>query len=318
VTTILLAFPGQDFTEEHVALVQAQARGMQVIRTREREEIEAVLDEVEIAAGRVPYDLVLRAPRLRWLQLWSAGANWLMRHPEASERPFVLTNASGVHSVPISEHILAFLLAFSRDFPGAWRAQSERRWERQHHVFELAGKTLLLVGVGAIGERTAQVASGLGLRVWGVRRNPEIAVPHVERMGGMEDLETWLPLADLVVLTIPLTAETQHAFGEDQLRRMKTSAYLVNIGRGQTVDEPALIKALKEGWIAGVGLDVFEAEPLPAESPLWSMPNVLITAHYSGSTPAYHARALDIFLDNLNRYHDGHALRNVVDKQIGY
>jgi phosphoglycerate dehydrogenase-like enzyme len=318
VATLLLAFKKHEFCDADVSMVQQRARGLRVVRADDRAQIETVLDDVEIAAGEVPYDLIVRAPCLRWFQQWSAGANWLMRYPEAVERPFVLTNASGVHAIPISEHILGFLLAFARSLPAAWRAQQSHRWESQRAVFELAGKVLLLVGVGAIGQRTAHVAAGLGMRVWGIRRNPGAIVPDVEKMGAPVDLLAWLPQADFVVLTVPLTPQTLHGFGEAQLRSMKPSSYLVNIGRGKTVDETALITALREGWIAGAGLDVVDTEPLPPDSPLWDMPHVLITAHYAGGTPAYNQRGMEIFLDNLDRYLSGQPMRNVVDKRLGY
>jgi phosphoglycerate dehydrogenase-like enzyme len=137
-------------------------------------------------------------------------------------------------------------------------------------------------------------------------------------MVSKRDLHAALPEADFVVLTIPLTADTRGLFGAQAFASMKPSAYFINIGRGGTVDEPALIQALQNGQIAGAGLDVFASEPLPSDSPLWNMPNVIITSHYSGITPHYHERAMDIFIDNLERYVKGEPLRNVVDKQRGY
>ncbi len=177
---------------------------------------------------------------------------------------------------------------------------------------------MLLVGVGAIGERTAQVAAAFGMRVWGIRRDPAQAVAGVEAMFGPERLLELLPGADFVVLTVPLTQETRGMIGPDQLRAMKPSAYLVNIGRGATIQTEALIQALREGWIAGAGLDVVDPEPLPPDSPLWDMQNVILTCHYSGMTPRYHERAFAIFLDNVQRYSTGQPLRNIVDKQLGY
>jgi phosphoglycerate dehydrogenase-like enzyme len=279
-----------------------------------------VLDEVEIVAGWLPPELLPRAARLRWMQQWGAGVDWLMRHPEAAELPFVLTNASGVHAIPISEHIIGMLLMFARGLHLAVRAQQRREWWRpgREGIFELSGKTMLLVGVGAIGERTAQLAAALGVRVEGVRRDPSAGAPGVAEMYGQERLLERLPHADVVVLTVPLSRETEGMIGAEELAAMKPSAYLVNIGRGGTVDEDALAAALREGRIAGAGLDVFGAEPLPADSPLWAMDNVIITAHYSGNTPAYGERAMDIFLDNLRRFQAGEPLRNQVDKQAGY
>ena len=320
-STILLDFESGTLSEAQIAQVQAAAPGMRLLVTRDRDEIERALDKIEIAAGGFPRDLLLRAHNLRWFQQWGAGANWLLRYPEAVELDFVLTNASGVHPIPISEHILAFLLAFARGFHRAMRAQGRNEWipqEQQEGLFELAGKTMVLVGVGAIGERTAEVATALGMRVLGVRRDPTVGVEGVEGMVGPDRLLDLLPEADFLVLTVPLTHETQGMIGERELRAMKPTAYVVNIGRGGTIQESGLIRALQEGWIAGAGLDVFETEPLPEDSPLWAMDNVIITAHYAGLTPRYHERAMAIFLDNLQRYRAGEPLRNVVDKKLGY
>ncbi len=289
--------------------------------TDRKEKIEPLLGEVEVAAGHLPPEMLSRMPNLRWYQQWGAGADWLLRHPDIAARNFILTNASGVHAIPISEHILAYLLAFARCLPEAIRAQEQHRWERDSDdlpVFELAGKTLLLVGVGAIGRRTAQVARALGMRVLGIRNNASKSAPAIERMFHTSELESALPEADFVALTIPLTKETRGRFGADAFAHMKPSAYFINIGRGGTVDEPALIHALQTGQIAGAGLDVFAAEPLPPDSPLWDMKNVIITAHYAGGTPQYHERAMGIFIENLERYLKGEPLKNVVDKKKGY
>jgi len=286
--TILLAFERDKLRDEWLAQIQEVAPDMRVLVTRDREKIEAVLEEVEIAAVDFPRDLLPRARNLRWFQQWAAGADWLLRHPEVVDLDFVLTNASGVHPIPITEHIFALLLAFARMIDQSVRYQTLGEWmpdERKKNVFELADKTMVLIGVGAIGERTAQVATAFGMRVLGVRRNPQVGVPGVEAMVGPDDLLEILPEADFVVVTAPLTAETRGMIGERELRAMKPTAYLVNVGRGGIVDERALIQALEEGWIAGAGLDVFGTEPLPEDSPLWKMENVIITSHYAGITP---------------------------------
>ena len=318
-STILLGFEPDRVSKDHLAQVQATAPDMRLLVTRDRDEIEGVLDEIEIAVGGFPRDLLPKTCNLRWLQQWGAGADWLLRHPEAVKLGFVLTNASGVHAIPISEHILAFLLAFARGLHRAVCAQVRGEWEAPHRtVFELAGKTMVLVGIGAIGERTAAVASALGIRVLGIRRDPSVGAPGVEATFGPDQLLDVLPEADFVVLTIPHTHETEGMIGEQELQAMKPTAYIVNIGRGGTIQEDVLIRALQEGWIAGAGLDVFETEPLPKDSPLWEMENVIVTAHYSGATPHYNDRAMTIFLDNLRRYRAGEPLRNVVDKKLGY
>ncbi len=319
-SVLLVCLPVERLPEAQLAQIRAAAPDMRVVMTTDRAEIEPLLGEIAIAAGWFPHDLLPRARRLRWLQEWGAGVDWLLRHPEVAELDFTLTNASGVHAIPISEQILSYLLAFARGLPAAIRAQERRAWQapRRDQLFELAGKTMLLVGVGAIGARTAAIAAALGMRVLGIRRNPAGALPGVEAIYGPDRLYDFLPEADCVVLTVPLSRATQGMIGERELRAMKPTSYLINIGRGGTLQQPALIQALREGWIAGAGLDVFEQEPLPATSPLWEMDNVIITAHYAGLTPAYDQRALAIFLDNLRRYRAGEPLQNVVDKAAGY
>lgn len=293
---------------------------MDVLWTSDHAKIEAALANIEIAVGGFPHDLLSKAHHLRWMQQWGAGADWLLRAPEAVELDFVLTSASGVHAIPISEQILAYLLAFARGLHRAICAQVRHEWHRETKgtLFELAGQTLLLIGVGAIGGRTAEVAAALGMRALGVRRDPSLNAPGVEAMYAPEHLLDALPEADFVVITAPLTNETRGLIGEPELRAMKSTAYIVNIGRGGTIQEDVLVRALQEGWIAGAGLDVFATEPLPADSPLWDMENVIMTGHYAGMTPRYDERALTIFLENLRRYRAGQPLENIVDKKLGY
>lgn len=319
--SILLAFEPKSVSDEVLAAVAKLAPDLRLLVTSDREEIEASLNEIEIATGRFPPDMVTRAPNLRWYQQTGAGADWLMRHPEAVQCGFVLTNASGLHAIPIAEHILGFLLSFGRGLHRAVRAQERGEWANQYvrdDLFELVGKTMVLVGLGSIGSRTAKLASALGMRVLGVRRNGEIQVPDVEATFGPKQLLDLLPEADFLVLAMPLTHETKGMIGERELRAMKPTAHLVNIGRGGTIQQEALVRALNEGWIAGAGLDVFESEPLAVDSPLWEMENVIITAHYAGATPHYQERVMGIFLANLRRYQSGETLYNVVDKEVGY
>lgn len=317
---ILLAQPSARFPADAQARLQAVAPDYQILISTERSRIGSNLQQIEVAAGDLPRDLIQQANRLRWLQLWGAGADWVPTMPGLAQRDLVITNASGLHAIPISEHILALLLAFGRDIHGSVQAQNRKEWLRHtsQDVFELAGRTLLLIGVGAIGGRTAQIGHALGLRIVGVRRNPALAHPAVAQMAGPDRLLDFLPQADFVVITAPLTPETRNMMGEAEFRAMKRSAYLINIGRGQTIQEEILVRALQQGWIAGAGLDVFATEPLPPESPLWEMKNVIVTAHYSGETDVYAERAFAIFLENLRRYVAGEPLHNVIDKQLGY
>ena len=317
---LLLGFAEDHFDDEQKEAIAKAAGGLEPVYTRDKTEIEPRLDDIEVAVGGVPRDLLAQAPNLRWFQQWGAGADWLMKRPEVADKDFVLTNVSGIHAVPISEHIFAFLLAFARQFPSATRDQLSATWSQREvqPAFELAGKTMLLLGVGAIGARTAQLAQAFGMRVVGVRRNADKRLEPIDEMVPLDALQRVLPEADVVVLTLPLTPDTHHIIGEAELRVFKDTALLVNIGRGGLVDEPALVRALEEGRLAGAGLDVFETEPLPEDSPLWGMENVIITPHTSGDTPHYDERALEIFLDNLRRYAKGEPLTHVVDKRLGY
>lgn len=253
--------------------------------------------------------LALRdAPRLRWLHTFSAGVD----HPwfqALRARGIRLTTSSGAHAVPIAQTVLLYLLALSRDLPRWLDAQRRRAWE-PHSFADLQGLVLGVVGLGPIGLEVARLGAAFGMRVVGARRTPR----------GDEPCETWplarldelLALADALVLALPLTDDTRHLLDAARLARMKRGAWLVNVGRGALVEEPALVDALREGRLGGAGLDVFETEPLPPESPLWSLPNVLVTPHSSGDTPGNRERATAIFLENLGRFARGEPLRNEV------
>ena len=318
--TILLGFEPNTLSADDLARIQALAPDMRLLVTTDRQAIEDALATIEIAVKQFPQALMPQAPHLRWFQQWGAGADWLLDHPEVAASALMVTTGSGVHAIPISEHILAYLFAFARALPQAIRCQTQRVWQQPEwsRIFELAGKTMVLIGVGAIGERTALMANGLGMRVLGVRQNADVSTPGVEAMFAPEALLEVLPQADFVVITAPLTEATRGLIGEAELQAMKTTAYIVNIGRGGVIDEPALVRALQAGRLAGAGLDVFASEPLPPDSALWAMENVIITGHYAGATPIYDERAMAIFLDNLRRYRAGEPLRNVVDKALGY
>jgi len=303
-----------------VAEIAAAAPDYDLLVTTDRSEIETHLDRIEIALGSFPHDLIPGAPSLHWLQQAGAGADWLRHHPEIQELSFTLTSASGVHAIPISEHMLGFLLALGRGFPASIRGQKERIWEgnRDQDLFELAGKRVLLLGVGAIGERFAKLCVACDMEVIGLRRDPSLPAEGVSRMVGMDALHAELPRTDVLANTLPLTDETRGMIGRKEIDLMKDRSVIINIGRGGTIDEAAMIDALRSGKLRAAGLDVFETEPLPEDSPLWDMEQVLLTPHYSGLTPRYNERVYEIFTDNLRRYLRGETLRNVVDKRIGY
>ena len=333
-STLLLTIPAEQIPPDALTAVHtAIPDHLTLLHTQDEAIIRDHAADIEIVAGWFDQKWLRDMPNLRWVQQWGAGANWILEN-EWQERPFTLTNVSGVHAVPISEHIFAMLLAIGRRLRHAHEAQQAHVWAPMKHptedfadipfafstgtMFELADKTMLLIGVGAIGERTAKLAQAFDMRVIGLRNNPEKSSPYVDEMVGPQALSTVLPKADFIVITAPLTPETHHLIGEAELALMKSSAYIANIGRGQIIDETALLPALQNKQIAGAALDVFEQEPLPEDSPLWDLDNLLITSHYSGGTPRYHERAFAIFLDNLGRYQRGETLHNVVDRELGY
>lgn len=263
------------------------------------------------------------ARRLKWIHSTAAGVAQLM-YPELRASGVVVTNASGVHSTPMAEHILGQLIALARHFPAAVRFQLERRWAQQEvwdspvRPRELAGQVLLVVGFGAVGRELARLARPLGMKIWAVTRSGEADRELAERVFPAARLDEALPEADFVVLVAPETPETHHLIGAQQLGAMKPAAYLINVARGSLVDEHALVEALERRAIAGAALDVTEQEPLPAESRLWSLENVFLTPHISAVTEFLWPRQTALLLENLERWFSGRELLNQVDLARGY
>jgi phosphoglycerate dehydrogenase-like enzyme len=306
-----------DAGEEDLVRVRAVSSALVVEKAARREERlrRATTAEV-ILAGHWSEELWKAAPRLRWVQSWGAGVEWILT-PAFVASPILLTNAQGIYATPIAEHVLGFMLHFARAFDCHVRHQAEHAWQHAE-VRELRGSTLAIIGLGGIGAEVARLAKGFGMRVIAVRRRPDRPAPDADAVRGPDALPWLLGESDFVALCAALTPNTRHLIGETELRRMKPTAYLINIGRGELVDEEALIAALRDKRIAGAGLDVFAQEPLPSDSPLWDLPNLLITPHTSGNSPRSHARLMDLFCENLRRYLAGEELLNVVDKAEGY
>lgn len=267
--------------------------------------------------GRPVLDKVLAvAPEMRWIHTPSAGVEHLLIAP-VLERDITLTNSAGVHAIPIAEFVLALLLSRAKQLPGYAAAQAEARWDRAHEPQELYEQTMLILGIGGIGQAIAERAAAFGMRVLGSRRAPR-PMPGVARVVGNDGWRELLPEADYIVVAAPLTEETRGMLDAAAFAAMKPTAYLVNIARGAIIDEAALIAAIGAGRIAGAALDTFEQEPLPPESPLWSLPNVTITPHATAGSPRMRERQIALFLENLQRFRNGEPLRNVVDKAAGY
>ncbi|MFQ6057456.1 MAG: D-2-hydroxyacid dehydrogenase [Anaerolineae bacterium] len=326
------------FTETQLDKLRAVSPRLVVeqVTCRTDEEVAQALDEtVEVLySGRANFPLEA-APNLKWVQLHSAGVDHVIGTP-LWESDIPLTTTSGIHATPIAEYVFASILAFTCRVPRMLYYQKRHEWPRgRWNLFvgqELRGQTMGLVGYGSIGREVGRLARAFGMRVLATkrraeeRRDTDYELPATgDREGRVPDavfppgqLKDMLAQSDFVVIAVPLTPETEKLIGEAELRVMKPNAYLVNVARGPIVDEAALVRALRESWIAGAGLDVFEQEPLPPDSPLWDLDNVLLSPHVAGFTPYYDERATDLFAENLRRYLAGEPLLNLVDKARGY
>jgi phosphoglycerate dehydrogenase-like enzyme len=256
------------------------------------------------------------ATHLRWVH-WAGVGVELALFPEFIESPVILTNSRGVFDRAMSEYVLGMILSLAKRFPETTLLQSEAKWNYRF-TEQIDQKCALVVGLGGIGHAIARLLGAAGMIVLGVAREEREDKPTFERIYARRDLNQALRLADYVIIALPLTRETHHMFGREQFEAMKPTSRLVNIGRGPIVDEPALITALREGTIAGAALDVFEEEPLPKESPLWSMPQVIVSPHMSGDFLGYEKAIVECFLRNYARYRDNQPLFNVVDKSLGF
>ncbi|MEX0785006.1 MAG: D-2-hydroxyacid dehydrogenase [Dehalococcoidia bacterium] len=293
-----------------------------------RQELEDAMAEAEVLFGFWGPGLVEmfptldtlseNAPKLRWLQLTSAGVDRAARSG-LLESDLLITSASGLHATPIGEYVLALMLMFCKGAHRFVRAQQQREWIR-YMPDELYGKTVGIVGAGHIGAEVGRLSRAFGCRVIGIRRSA--AKRTLDEHGGEllppSELPYLLSESDFVVLAVPLTNETRGLIGEAELKQMKPSAVLINIARGGVLDEEALIRALKDGTIAGAGLDVFSQEPLPPDSELWGLESVIMSPHISGGTVIYNQRATAIFCENLRRYLANEPLTNLADAERGY
>jgi len=264
------------------------------------------------------HDLPQLAPRLRWLQATSAGIGQFVKRMgyDRTMPNTLFTTASGVHAVPLAEFCIMSILNHYRGLAQIQANQQVRHWER-YSTPDLPGKVVAIIGLGNIGREIARLATAFGMRVIGSRVSVA-PMEHVEQIFQPGELHAMLAMADTVIMTAPHTPATERMLDASAFAAMRNGAFFINIGRGATVDEPALIAALRSGKLSGAALDVFDQEPLPAESPLWDMPNVLVCPHSASTTDGENQRITDLFCDNLRRYLDGRPLRNVLNTQRFY
>jgi phosphoglycerate dehydrogenase-like enzyme len=274
-------------------------------------QIDAVFTEEPL-----PDSLTTRMTNLKWLHVTRGGASAYLT-PTVKARPIQVTGSKGIHGAAFSEFALACIFALAKKLPACLRAQQEKKW-RKLTTEQVAGKTLGIVGLGTVGTELAVKAKALGLNIIATKRTVASKPEFVDKLGGPGYLPLLLAQSDFVVLSVASIPSTENIIGETELRAMKKTSYLINLTGGNAISERLLVKALKEHWIAGAALDAFQRQPLPEDSELWSLPNVMISPRIGGIPAQKWPLLLPIFIDNLKRFLAGEPLRNVVDKELGY
>lgn len=332
---VLITLPFTDDLIETLAGISPQLSISQR-EARTVEDISDLIGETDVLYTWQVLPLPEAAPRLRWVQLHGAGIDHLLEHPLFTQSEVMFTTASGIHAITMAEYTLAQMLAFAHRLPRMFEDKASGTWSRprwDRYVPDvLHGATLGIVGYGSVGRQIARLAQAFGMRILAVKRDvkqladnsytiagtgdPEGEIP--ERIYPPQGLRSFLRECDYVVLTVPLNQQTHHLINAAALSAMKPNAILINVSRGNVVDEAALIEALEKGAIGGAALDVFSEEPLPSASPLWKLPNVIISPHVAGFMPDYYERATELFAENLRRFLAGEPLFNLVDRKRGY
>ncbi len=288
----------------------------------ERERTGEVIGDADVYMGWLNRDIFLAAKQLKWIQSPSSGANYYLAIPELVASDVLLTSAVGTHSACLAESVFAMLLAFTRGIRQFVLRQQKHEWslrELRNTLVELTGSTIGLIGFGSVGRATAVRAAAFGMRILAVDAYPGAKPDHVEALWDLSGLDTLLSQSDVVLVSVPYTPQSDHMIGPEQIAKMKPGSYLIGISRGKIIDEDALVAALRSGQLAGAALDVFAQEPLPADSELWDVENLLITPHAAGGTQYEGQHVMSIFRENLRKLIDNDLpLRNQVNKQLGW
>ncbi len=309
---VLIAYQGME-SIRHILEDAAPDAHLHFIAAEEAGEL---LPQVDILWGRPTEDILEVADSLQWVQVNSAGVNQLPLQL-LSDRDIILTNARGMHGPAIADHVMGLILAHSRKLPLRLHRQSQRRWERDEGAWELQGDTLGIIGLGGIGREVARRARPFGLQVLGTRRSGA-DLPEADGVYPNHQMHQMLPECDYLVICCPLTPDTEGLIGAEELHLLPDHAYLVNIARGAVIDEEEMVRALQSDRLGGAGLDVFAEEPLPPESPLWDIDNVIITPHVAGQQKNRVEKVARRFARNLRRWRAGRDLCWVVDYSRGY
>lgn len=315
--TFLMLPPQTALTRQWAKRLADAVPGMKLVLAEDAASAAAAIPAADAAFGTLPPELLPMAKNLRWLQAPQAAPPAGYYYPALVAHPLTVTNFREIYNDHISAHILAFVLAFARGLHVYIPQQLRREWRKppeDQGVVPLPGSVALIVGLGGIGAETARLLAAFGVRVLATDARRQAKPEHVDELHPAEALDTLLPRADFVILTVPHTPATEGFFNRARFQLMKPTAFFINIGRGMTTKLDDLVAALNAGEIAGAGLDVYEQEPLPAGHPLWDMANVLLTPHMAGYGPHLNERRLRIILDNCAAFAQGRPLRNIVDK----
>ena len=307
-----------DLPENEFISVRDSVTGCQLWQKKDAEMSEHELQQIDVVFTEepLPDQLTAQMTNLKWLHVTRGGANAYLT-PAVKARAIQVTGSKGIHGTAFSELALACILALAKKLPDCWAAQQERKWQKPA-TEQIAGKTLGIVGLGTVGLELAQKAKALGLSVIATKRTVATKPEFVDKLGSPEYLPMLLAQSDFVVLCLASIPSTENIIGETELRAMKKTSYLINLTGGDAIRATLLVRALKENWIAGAALDAFPRQPLPEDSELWRLPNVIISPRIGGIPAQKWPLLLPIFIDNLKRFLGGEPLRNLVDKELGY
>ena len=313
------AAPAVTYSPEDVRQITSQGKNIELIVTQSAEELDKVLPDVDVVFGAVTPAMLPKAGKLRWMQHTEAGVDTVL-FPELVRSPIVITNMARMFAPGISETAISMLLALTRGLSKFYIPQfAKHQYKAERNLVEVDGLTMGVVGMGGIGQAVAMRAHyGFNMRILATDAKPMTKPLFVDALREPGWFMEMAPQVDILVGTAPLTKDTRHMFDEKVFRSMKKTAYFLALSRGGLTDQTALVQALKEGWIAGAGLDVTDPEPLPADNPLWDCPNLVITCHTAGFSPQRRIRQMGLMAENVRRYAHGLPLLNVVDKARGY
>ncbi len=307
------------YTAAEIQQIQSQGKDVQITLPANADDLNKALPEADVVFGALNADMLAKARNLRWMQATEAGMERLL-FPELIKSDVVVTNMARIFAPAISETAIAMLLSLTRGLNKCYIPQFQKRmFNSERNLVEVDGMTMGIVGLGGIGQATAMRAHyGFDMRILATDAKPMATPIFVDTLREPGWLMEMVPQVDILVSAAPATRETESMFNEKVFRAMKKTAYFLNLSRGALVEENSLVRALKEGWIAGAGLDPTRVEPLPSSHPFWDCPNLILTCHSAGFAPQRQVRLVGLLTDNVRRYASGLPLVNVVDKQRGY